>query len=50
MFNSKIKFLPQRPGERYASALTNINLSNKVYKFYGNIKLKDYINNIIYNS
>ena len=32
MFNSKIKFLPARPGERYASALTSMNLSNKVYK------------------
>ena len=43
MFNSKIKFLAPREGERYASALTNMNLSNKVYKHYGKIKLKDYI-------
>ena len=47
MFNSKIKFLPKRPGERYVSALTNKNLSNKMYKYFGKIKLKDYINNII---
>ena len=47
MFNSKIKFLPKRPGERYASALTNKNLSNKMYKYFGKIKLKDYINNFI---
>ena len=32
MFNSKIKFLPARRGERFASALTSLNLSNKVYK------------------
>ena len=43
MFNSKIKFLSKRPGERYASALTNMNLSNKVYKHFGRIKLKDYV-------
>ncbi len=47
MFNSKIKFLPSRPGERYASALTSMNLSNKVYKLFGNIQLKDYLKNII---
>ena len=47
MFNSKIKFLPKRPGERYASALTNMNLTNKVYKFFGKIELKNYINDII---
>jgi len=45
MFNSKIKFLPKRPGERYASALTNMHLSNKVYKYFGKINLKSYINN-----
>ena len=47
MFKSKIKYLPTRPGERYASALTNMNLSNKVYKYFGKINLKKYINNII---
>ncbi len=47
MFKSKIKFLPARPGERYASALTNTNLSNKVYKLFGAIRLKDYIKDII---
>ena len=30
MFETKIRYLPKRPGERYASALTNMNLSNKV--------------------
>ena len=47
MFGSKIKFLPKRSGERYASALTNINLNNKVYKYFGNISLKNYIKNIV---
>ena len=43
MFNSKIKYLKKRKGERYASALTNMNLSNKVYKKFGKINLTDYI-------
>ncbi len=47
MFNSKIKFLPRRPGERYASALTNKNLSNRIYKYFGKIRLKDYVNSFI---
>ncbi len=47
MFKSKIKFLPPRRGERYASALTNMNLNNKVYRYFGKIKLVDYINNIV---
>ena len=47
MFNTKIKYLPKRPGERYASALTNKNLSNKIYKYYGKVNLKDYIKNFI---
>ncbi len=50
MFNSKIKFLPSRRGERYASALTSMNLSNKVYKFFGRANLRDYIKNIVKNS
>jgi UDP-glucose 4-epimerase len=47
IFKSKIKFLPRRQGERYASALTKMNLSNKIYKHFGKIKLKDYIHNLI---
>ena len=50
MFGSKIKLLPSRRGERYASALTSMNLSNKVYKMFGKIKLKDYIKDIIKSS
>jgi len=47
MFDSKIKLLPARRGERYASALTSMNLSNKVYKMFGKVNLTDYIKNII---
>lgn len=49
MFNSKLKFLPQRPGERYASALTNMSLSNKVYKLFSKIDLKDYVKDVVIN-
>ena len=47
LFNSKIKFLPSRKGERYASALTSLNLSNKVFKKFGNTSLKKYIKDFI---
>ncbi len=50
MFNTKIKFLPRRAGERYASALTNKNLSNQIFKYYGKISLKDYINDFLRNN
>ena len=47
LFKSKIRFLPSRKGERYASALTNMSLTNKVYKRFGKIRLKDYIASFI---
>ena len=50
LFNRKIKMLKARKGERYASALTNMNLSNKVYKKFGSIKLKDYIDDFLRKS
>ncbi len=50
MFNTKIKYLPSRAGERYASALANKNLSNKIYKHFGKITLKSYILNFIQNN
>jgi len=50
MFGSKIKYLPKRPGERYASALTNMYLSNKVYKYFGKIYLERYIEKIVKSS
>ena len=50
MFKSKIIFLKKRPGERYSSALTKMNLSNKVYKYFGKQSLKKYIEKIISKS
>jgi len=47
IFDTKIKYLAARPGERFVSALTNKNLSNKVYKLFGKIQLKDYLSKII---
>ena len=47
MFKSKIKFFPKRAGERYASALTNKNLSNKIFKYFGSTNLKDYISDFL---
>ena len=49
MFNHRIKFLKIRKGERYASALTSMNLSNKVYPIFGEINLEDYVANIVKN-
>ena len=49
MFNSKIKYLPRRRGERYASALTDKSLSIKIYKHFGVLKLDKYIQKIIAN-
>ena len=42
-FGDKIKFLPERPGERYASALTKMHLSNKVINKIGKRSIKKYI-------
>ena len=47
MFRTKIRYLPPRPGERYASALTNMSFNNKVVKRFGKIYLKDYITSFI---
>jgi len=50
LFKSKIKFIPNRKGERYASALTKMSLSHKVNQRYGKVKLKEYINHFITNN
>ncbi len=47
MFRSQIEYLPRRNGERYASALTNISINNRVFKRFGKISLKDYISSFI---
>ena len=43
LFGGRIKYLPKRPGERYASALTKMNLSNKVINKIGKKSIKKYI-------
>ena len=47
MFGAKVKLLAPRRGERFASALTNMHLSNKVHKKFGKISLKAYIKDVI---
>ena len=47
MFKSKIKFFPKRKGERFASALTTMSLSNKVYKNFGKTDLRKYIDDFL---
>jgi UDP-glucose 4-epimerase len=50
MFKSQIRYLPKRKGERFASALTKMNLNNKIIRLSAKIKLRDYINNFLKNS
>jgi UDP-glucose 4-epimerase len=50
LFRNKIRYLPKRSGERYASALTKMNLNNKIIRLSAKIKLKDYINNFLSNN
>ena len=47
LFKRNIKFLPKRAGERYASALSTMNLSNRVYKYFGKKELKGYVSKFI---
>jgi UDP-glucose 4-epimerase len=42
-FNTKIKYLPKREGERFSSALKRINLGNKIIRLRPKIRLEDYI-------
>ncbi len=50
LFRSEIRCLPKRAGERYASALTKMNLNNKIIRLSAKIKLKDYVNNFLSNN
>ena len=50
LFGSKISLLPCRKGERYASALSTIGLSRKIYKNFGKISLKNYVTNFVKNN
>jgi UDP-glucose 4-epimerase len=47
LFGSKIKYLPKRPGERYASALNSMNLNNKIHNKVGQITLESYVANFL---
>jgi UDP-glucose 4-epimerase len=50
LFRSKIRYLPKRVGERYASALTKMNLNNKIIRLFAKIRLKDYVDNFLNNN
>jgi UDP-glucose 4-epimerase len=49
-FGNKIRYLPKRAGERYASALTKMNLNNKIIRLSTKIRLKDYVSNFLSNN
>jgi UDP-glucose 4-epimerase len=49
-FKSKIRYVPIRKGERFASALTKMNLNNKIIRLSAKIRLKDYVNNFLSNN
>jgi UDP-glucose 4-epimerase len=50
LFKRKIRYLPKREGERFASALTKMNLNNKIIRLYAKNRLKDYVNNFLSNN
>jgi UDP-glucose 4-epimerase len=50
LFRSKIRYLPQRAGERYASALTKMNLNNKITRLPAKIRLEDYVKKFLINN
>ena len=50
LFKIKIRYLPMRKGERFASALTRMNLNNRIVRLSAKIRLKDYVNNFLMNN
>ena len=50
LFSNKISFLPKRKGERFTSALTKMNLNNKIIRLPAKIRLKDYVNKFLINN
>jgi UDP-glucose 4-epimerase len=50
LFKKKIRYIPMRKGERFASALTKMNLNNKIIRLPAKIMLKDYVNNFLSNN
>ena len=47
LFKSKIRYLPTRKGERFTSAITKMNLNNKIIRLSAKIRLIDYVNNFL---
>jgi UDP-glucose 4-epimerase len=50
LFRSEIRYLPKREGERFASALTKVNLNNKIISLSAKISLKNYVSNFLSNN
>ena len=50
LFKTKIRYLPMRKGERFASALTRMNLNNRIVRLSAKIRLKNYVNNFLMNN
>jgi UDP-glucose 4-epimerase len=50
LFKKEIRYLSKRAGERYSSALTKMNLNNKIIRLSAKIRLKDYIDNFLSNN
>ena len=50
LFKIKIRYLPMRKGERFASALTRMNLNNRIVRLSAKIRVKNYINNFLSNN
>ena len=50
LFKKEIRYLPKRAGERYSSALTKMNLNNKIIRLSAKIRLKDYVDNFLSNN
>jgi len=47
LFKKPVRYLPRRKEERFASALTKMNLNNKIIRLSAKISLKDYVNNFL---
>ena len=49
MFNSKIKYIPSRPGERFGSTIPNNN-AKKILGYSAEQDIKDYIKDLVKNN
>jgi UDP-glucose 4-epimerase len=50
LFKKEIRYLPKRAGERYSSALTKMNLNNKIIRLSAKVRLKNYVDNFLSNN